>query len=223
MENLQINPFRYERKYVIPQNKLASFKSEIFNKNFRKIYNKRAVNNLYFDDYDFKMYRANVDGLSSRKKIRIRWYGNLFENSKKTIEFKIKEEFLNIKKTLSLGNIKLESLSKVKQLSGKIFEITKLKDSKIHNLILDKIPVLLNSYKRDYFMNIDNNFRITIDHSLFFYSPISRIKTYEKNIIVEIKYHNNVNFNMDFKNLILSRFSKYVKGATETLLYKPNY
>ena len=147
MENHHNNPYRYERKYIIPQNKLASFKSEILNKNFRKIYNRRVVNNLYFDDYDFKMYRANIDGLSRRNKIRIRWYGNLFENSKKTIEFKIKEEFLNIKKTLPLGNIKLRSFSHVKDLTRKIFEIVKSKDSKIHNLLLDKIRVLLNSIK----------------------------------------------------------------------------
>ena len=89
--------YRYERKYLINYNYLHKFISSLYSKNFTQKFSKRKINNIYFDNYDFTSLKENLDGLSIRKKYRIRWYGETFEKSKKTIEIKMKNEFLNKK------------------------------------------------------------------------------------------------------------------------------
>ena len=49
------------------------------------------------------------------------------------------------------------------------------------------------------------------------------MKAFENNIVVEIKYKNDVNFSNNFNNLTLTRYSKYVKGLLQNTFYKPNY
>ena len=50
-----------------------------------------------------------------RKKYRIRWYGDHFDRSKKTLEIKSKSEYLNSKKFYKIDEpIKLESLDDIK-------------------------------------------------------------------------------------------------------------
>ena len=64
---------------------------------------------------------------------------------------------------------------------------------------------------------------MTIDSDLNFYSPITKIKSFEKNIIVEIKYKSDVDFSNNFNNLTLTRYSKYAQGLLQNTFYKPNY
>ena len=68
---------RYERKYRI-ENVDISLINQIVKMHpagFRKAYPDRSVNNIYLDTPDFETYRANVAGVSERKKYRVRWYG----------------------------------------------------------------------------------------------------------------------------------------------------
>ena len=52
---------------------------------------------------------------------------------------------------------------------------------------------------------------------------IAKIKSFEKNIVVEIKYNNKINFSNKFKDLTQTRYSKYAKGVLQNAFYKPNY
>mgnify|MGYP000282770244 FL=1 len=128
MENPQNNLYRYERKYLLKKINLNKFLAELFKNNFKKIYKKRFINNIYYDTYNYDLLSHNIEGLSERKKIRIRWYGETFGLSKKTIELKIKSEFLNTKKSLSVGKFKINSLE----------EITKFNNYVTDNLLLKK-------------------------------------------------------------------------------------
>ena len=67
-----------------------------------------------------------------------------------------------------------------------------------------------------YFENKIQNLRLTIDDNLFFYSPITGIKFKEKFIIVEIKYQKNIEFINSLDKLRFTRYSKYVKGTSQT-------
>lgn len=82
---------------------------------------------------------------------------------------------------------------------------------------------LYNSYKRKYFLSGDKKIRITIDKELKFYSPITKNKFEENNIIVEIKYDKDSKFINELKYLRLTKYSKYVKGVTSTSFYNPIY
>ena len=98
---------RYERKFIIPYSKknLLDYFLRVHPLNIKKLFNDRIINNIYFDDINFKFFKENVDGISDRIKIRVRWYGNTFgeiENSK--LEFKIKQNNLGEKKFYKMEN-----------------------------------------------------------------------------------------------------------------------
>ena len=75
-----MSQFRYERKFLIEN----LFKEEvglIIKKNpylFKRKYQQRFVNNIYFDSLDYSLYNNHVIGKSDRYKIRVRWYDDLF-------------------------------------------------------------------------------------------------------------------------------------------------
>lgn len=224
MEEHQIKKYRYERKYIIEFNFLPKFISQLYSSGYIKSFPDRIVNNIYFDDYNFSSLKHNFDGLSKRNKYRVRWYSELFADSNKTLEIKIKNEFLNTKKFFDLGSIHLKNLDDINVLYSKV--ILKLKEHKNHQLsnkISDKRPTLLNSYSRMYFENKSKNLRLTIDKDLFFYSPITKVNFKEKFIIVEVKYDKEVSFFNELKKLSFTRYSKYVKGTSQTTFSNINY
>ncbi len=67
---------RYERKYLIEKNNDFFFKNFLLRNNFQYIYEKRKVNSIYFDTNDFKFFEENINGVSQRKKVRLRWYND---------------------------------------------------------------------------------------------------------------------------------------------------
>lgn len=224
MEKPQNNLYRYERKYLLKKINLNKFLAELFKNNYYKIYKKRFINNIYYDTYNYDLLNHNIEGLSERKKIRVRWYGQTFGLSKKTIELKIKSEFLNTKKTLSIGKFKFNSFNEIKKFNDYVIDnLLVKKNFEFYNEIINKIPVILNRYQRSYYLSPDKNIRVTIDSDLNFYSPITKIKSFEKNIVVEIKYKNDQNFSNNFNNLTLTRYSKYAQGLLQNTFYKPNY
>ena len=66
--------FRIEKKLFIKKEQLIEFKKFLFKKNIKQIYKPRVVESIYFDNCDKKVYFDSLEGLSPRKKIRIRYY-----------------------------------------------------------------------------------------------------------------------------------------------------
>ena len=224
MEEHHNKKYRYERKFIIEHNYLSQFLSNVYSLGFVKAYNNRNVNNIYLDDFNFSSLQHNFDGLSKRSKFRIRWYSNKFKKSDKNLEIKIKNEFLNYKHIYPLESLNLENLKDVDSLFNRLkVKLKKNKNFQLLSLIQNKRPTLLNSYRRIYFENKIKNLRLTIDDDLFFYSPITGIKFKEKFIIVEIKYNKNIEFINSFKKLRFTRYSKYVKGTSQTTFSSINY
>lgn len=223
MDEHQIK-YRYERKFLITRNKLPKLFQELNSNKFFKAFPKRKINNLYFDSFDFTSLTENIEGLSSRKKFRVRWYGEAFKSSKKNIEIKFKEEFLNRKIRFDLSQLNLEDKYNFKKFHQEILDrLLSKKEYLMYSIFSSKIPTLLNSYERDYFINREKDIRITIDSKLNFLSPITKQKYSENNIIIEAKYSKQSEFLNTFKNLKLTRYSKYAKGSVQTCLYSPNY
>ena len=214
MEEHQKNKYRYERKYVFQQTKYFNLISELYKKGFFEIHNPRVVNNIYLDDWNFSSVVDNIDGVSERRKHRIRWYGEPFGLSKKFYEQKIKKEFVGEKKINFLGKFKLNSLESIHELYKRV-SVDKFK--------IDLQPKLYNSYLRKYFSNPKEKIRITLDTKLFFYSPITKLHFNDFKIIIEIKYDRYSSFLNEFKNHNMTKYSKYVKGITQTTFYLPSY
>ena len=60
MEKHRINPFRYERKYLLEKINLNKFLTDLFANNYREIYNNRIINNVYFDTYNYDLLNTYI-------------------------------------------------------------------------------------------------------------------------------------------------------------------
>lgn len=215
--------YRFERKFIINKNYADSINNWLFNHNllFKEIYETRIINNIYLDTINLDFYSQNSDGIGSRNKCRLRWYGNLLQDTNPTLEIKIKEGLIGYKKSFLTSTIFTEKLFDPIFLKNFLSESLTNKDLK--EKIKPLVPSLINSYQRKYFESDDKKYRITIDKKINYFKPVYNFvckkffyKVEDQNIILELKYNkkyddrdnsmfNNIPFRLD-KN------SKYVNG-----------
>ena len=213
---------RFERKFVVSDMHYPAVEQAIrlHPAVFSEIFHQRFINNIYLDSNDLDFYYDNVSGKGSRKKVRIRWYGQMLEIiNQPVLEFKIREGFVGNKLSFPLKPFALNNNFDFSTLQ-QIFEESKLPTWALETLRMLK-PSLLNRYSRRYFLSFDKKFRLTIDADLSYYGiePFDNdfLKKHSNNdIIVEIKY--------DFQNdpeaafvtnrlpFRLTKSSKYVNG-----------
>ncbi len=181
----------------------------ILKNNFKKQFNDRFVNSIYFDSSDYKDYHESIEGTVPRKKIRLRWYDNDFNLRSKN--------YVEIKNTLDNSKNKL-----IKTLPKDINNNNKLKNyfNSIYNY--RKIVTVLVSYKRSYFADNFGN-RVTIDRSLKYFKlnqnfKIIRKYSSKKNIL-ELKINTDLDYSK-FTNYYtgnIVRFSKYCNAIYKFL------
>ena len=219
----QVDNFRYERKFYITDMSANEVDSiiKLHPAIFKEIYYKRYVNNIYFDYDDFNFYFDNVDGVLYRIKYRIRWYGNLFGDVNNPIlELKIKNGLLGRKKRYPLIPFKLDNGFDI-ELFKKLVKSSKIPTNIKENLFSLK-PVLINRYARKYYLSIDKNFRITVDHGFSFFKVGNQNNYYLAYVhnnfdtILELKYNKEKD---DFAEYISNNFpfrltksSKFIQG-----------
>lgn len=223
-----INPkhnYRYERKFTVPDNYKTSRIVTTVKKNkylFREVYHQRQVNNIYFDTAGYNDYFDNVLGVSERKKIRIRWYGETFGMIKNPVlEIKIKKGLVGDKWSYQLTPFKLDN----NFTSAGIQKIFKESDIPLPILESTKlvVPSLLNSYSRKYYLSANNKFRITVDFNLVYYkidkmfNNFNFVPAKDGNKIVELKYNieddkcaQQISTQFPFR---INKNSKYVNGV----------
>ncbi len=187
--------FRIEEKLFIKKNFISDFKKFISSKSSEKIYNPRIIESLYFDNKNFEMYKDSLEGLTPRKKIRVRYYPDqnkelFFEKKISSVEGRFKQRKL----------LKLNDFEKLKQ-----------------NGIMDDqyglcTPKIFVTYKREY-LKI-NDVRITIDENISYRGYRKKTVKNDNDSIIELK----TNFNKNVDDLIKEfpfqkiRFSKYCQG-----------
>ena len=214
--------FRYETKFNISSATFPEVESQLKRHPslFSEIYEYRFVNNIYFDMPSMQNYHNNVDGVSDRIKIRIRWYGDFFGDIKRPIlEIKIKKGGVGRKISTPISSFKID-----KNISAKYLEEV-IENSLIPNDIREKLrftrPVLINRYRRVYYLSSNKVFRATIDNFQQFYKFnygyndfLNAIKI--NNVILEVKYDYK---NQKLASSVLNKFifrvtknSKYVNG-----------
>lgn len=223
---LQISDFRYERKSFITS--LSRHEVETLVKGhpamFLEAYSPRYVNNIYFDTPNMDHYFANVDGVSNRLKVRIRWYGNLFGIVEKPVlELKVKKGMLGGKLQYPLPSFTLNhELSRIKMQES--LESATLPEN-LNEYLKSMNFALLNRYYRKYFISVDNKFRITLDNNLEYYRIKSHTNYFfdktvdSENTVFELKYHedddNAAENIMNLFPLRVTKNSKYVSGIDE--------
>jgi len=205
---------RIERKFTIGL-KNSDFFEKILKLNcFHNPYKNRSVNSIYFDTNDYSFLRANIEGISDRKKIRVRWYNNDLNNS--FFEEKLKKNFLVSKK--------IEKINFLFDINSFQDSLNKYLNSEVNNNFIDsnyKI-VLKTNYERSYWLSNDKKIRATIDTDLKT-SPgydLGR-NIYLSDSILEFKYlprYENYfrNFFKEIESgLRAVKYSKYVRSFFE--------
>ena len=71
--------FRIEDKYLVKEEDKIKILSFIKNDGFQEKFKKRNITSIYFDNKFFSMFEDSEEGVTPRKKIRIRFYENEIE------------------------------------------------------------------------------------------------------------------------------------------------
>lgn len=188
--------YRIEKKLFILKENFVEFKKEIIKKGAKKIFKDREINSLYFDNFKKEMFQDSLEGLTPRKKIRIRNYPKdtnkrlLFETKISSVEGRFK--------TNKLINEKYFDAITRKGIFDSKYGICK--------------PILNVNYNREYFKMGD--VRITLDSNIFYELYNGRFIKKDLRIVAELK--TSINKDLDelaeiypFQEI---RFSKYCNG-----------
>ncbi len=216
--------YRYERKFLISGLTRQEVESlvRLHPAMFSEVYRQRFVNNIYLDSSDMRSYFDNINGSQHRRKLRIRWYGNLFGAVEEPIlELKTKDGLLGRKLSFALSPF---SIGERDLRFDKITNAVKGSDiaDAVRMEFTSLEPVLVNRYSRKYYISADGDYRITIDSDVVFY----RVNTHNRclshkssdsaDTILELKYHQDRDYrakriasHFPFR---MTRSSKYVSG-----------
>ena len=126
-------------------------------------YPDRQINNIYFDSYHRHSYCDNIYGASSKSKIRFRWYGNAKEPKNGFLEIKCKRNQLNWKKIYKI-NGNLDNKISWRDIVSEIRNQLPSEGKKW--LEMNPLPILMNRYRRKYFVSHGKKVRVTLDSDL---------------------------------------------------------
>ena len=191
--------FRLEEKIKFHISDYIKLKNKIYELNGMKLYPKRNISSIYFDNKNLDMFLDSEEGNVPRKKIRLRIYPNS------------KEKFFLIEKKITSAEGKFK-LSNKKDIAEYKSLIKKGLFDNSYGLIEKKIRI---SYSREYFSLF--NTRLTLDTNIVYSSPNGQFKVYDyDSLILEIKSNKDIiSVQNIFLNLIpirRERFSKYCQG-----------
>jgi len=226
---LNLKNFRYERKFCLEGISAKDIEPmlRLHPAIFKEIYYERMVNNIYLDSIDLRSFFDNINGVSKRLKVRIRWYKDTFGLIKEPVlELKLKHNLHVGKLNYPLVPFMMDKFFSIDTIR-EVFEKSSLSGHlKFHLKELNFS--LLNSYHREYFLSADKKYRITLDYDLQTYKLLPHYNNFlyklkrQNTTIIELKYNESNNIFADeitnYFSFRLTRSSKYVDGIAS--LYK---
>ena len=208
-----MNESRIEKKFVLGKYKVDFLTRFLLINGFTKHFAKRIINSIYLDTINYDFAKDNINGVSERKKIRLRWYDDnlnkIFIEQKNKKNFKVWKNIEEIKPT----NIKKNLIKNLEDY---------FKNNNFSKLVnFNYNFVLKTNYKRSYWISDDKNIRATIDTDI----NTSSCKDM-KNIInlsetiLEFKFSPKYEkyfrsfFNNKSYQLRSQKYSKYIRSFT---------
>lgn len=217
--------WRIEIKYVLPVRLEQDARIHLLRQGagFRKSFDRRIVNNIYFDSEDLFAARMNEAGIGYRSKVRLRWYGDPEVVRDSFLEIKIKSGTYGTKRRVPVSQgYDLREISwheMVRDLRDN------LQDEFVQFLDGSNRPTLINSYARDYFESVASPIRATIDTAVC--STPQRLQSRPATVVgapesqlVIIELKAPVEFEQELRRVAsrlgwrASRNSKYVRGIS---------
>ena len=187
--NSNLEKMRYERKMTttLPLEQVINL-VKTHPSFFQEQYPQRQVNNLYFDTEKHTFFHESVNGHPSRKKVRLRWYGNYYDRSQlPQLEIKRKQALLGAKEMYFLTN-NLTHLDNPSHSHSQITHDSAIPET-LRRVLARLQPTVYNHYQRLYFLSLDKSVRLTIDFDIFYKSVnCTNAKKSDREIIIELKY-----------------------------------
>lgn len=204
--------WRYEIKFTVSADEAQAIPAMLIEHPaaFRKAYPNRTVNNIYLDTNDMSACFDNLAGISDRKKVRVRWYGDSNQIVDPILEEKIKNNALGMKNHYPLGDL------------NRLEEILKAVPNHI-DYGYGLVPTLHNSYQRSYFISADNKFRLTVDQRVQYQSTQhtlmdSDLAFTDDRVIIEVKFaKEDIKYLKEITRYIPFRQTKHSKYVTGIL------
>jgi len=199
------NNVRKEIKFKVFIKDIGKFYSWLLNSPFKKSYEDRRVNSLYYDTYNLDFANDNITGLSKRIKIRARWYSKYDQNflndfcKDKNFKFEVKRKVNNLSDKVFLLEVSCNKEDTF--LKRQNFLKKKLNQAISNYSIISKLllrNIIFVGYKREYYQHFFSpNIRLTIDKdiacSISNQLPNSKKSIISNNyIIVEFKFEYNM-------------------------------
>jgi len=198
---------RKEIKYKVFIKDIDKLYSWLFKSSFKKSFDNRGVNSLYYDTPNLDFAASNISGESRRIKIRARWYTKSnedffmgFSRGEQSFQFEAKRKINNQSDKLLISKIFCSSESTIsdrqkflkKELTTKIAIDRKLSQFLIRD-------VIFVGYNRDYYEHFDSSgVRLTVDKEIvcskakpISFSKCSLISS--NYLIVELKFKQSEN------------------------------
>lgn len=188
----------------------------------------RVINNIYYDSFDYRAQAENLSGVSERKKLRYRWYGQAILPQAGTLELKCKRNHLGWKLQNQVPSSPYHENATWREITRGIRDQV----PSHAKLWLDSSPqpVLINRYRRRYFISADGKIRATVDNEQTVFDQrhrsfpnFSRPANHVDLLVVEYKFSEEdqalVSRLLRDMPIRRSRHSKYVVG----LLALTNY
>ncbi|CCQ10477.1 hypothetical protein PALB_13440 [Pseudoalteromonas luteoviolacea B = ATCC 29581] len=160
---------RFEVKIPIPLNRLQAVEHWLrcHPLMFATHYPARHVNSLYLDTPHLALYEENLSGISQRKKVRIRWYHDLSQGEKSTLEFKHRQAGkgfkISFKTTLPIVKDDFTWPKALKE----CFEALPTQGQMLWGN--EQTPVLICRYLRTYYLSGCGRIRATFDSNMEVY------------------------------------------------------
>ena len=214
---------RYERKTVVEDQYLDHLRRWAYDSRlgFRPAFPDRTVQSLYFDSHSLDDLDDGLSGASSRRKVRLRWYGEDSDATAATLEVKCKHNELGIKLShpialpAPLNEIELESLSRIiaRQLPAEIAP----------HCESSSVPTIQLRYRREYMVSADGRVRVTFDRDIRVYDQLGcsrlnsrRASPFPEIVVMEVKYaaedNEEVLTRLEHLPTRMTRLSKYSIG-----------
>jgi SPX domain protein involved in polyphosphate accumulation len=201
--------YRYEKKYLVPNEKLPSLRKRFLPflepDTYSQVKNgipEYTVRSIYFDSRDSMSFHEKIEGLRERKKIRVRGYGTLEADSKVVLEIKRKVDDRIYKNRAFIPHASIEKVLSRSEFTGLSLEADKIDENLSRFMFNVKyyclLPKNLIVYDREaYHGRFNSGVRVTFDkkirqrktdslNSLFFEKGLKQV--WHNTFILEIKY-----------------------------------
>jgi SPX domain protein involved in polyphosphate accumulation len=215
-----------EYKYLISANVFEQVKNEMLpylvldsnaDNKTRKEY---TVRSIYYDTQQYQYYFEKIEGIKTRKKVRIRAYNDYSNNKIVFLEIKRKNENYVSKNRAALLLDDLEKLLAKRNVEKYIISSNEngkaVEDANKFLFYYNSEnlkPTILVTYEREpYFYKFDSSLRITFDKNLRFQTSANDYNLFEERnlqpaligkVIIEVKFNN------PYPHWLLNIFNRY--------------